>query len=244
MYDNKKAFQQSNCTIAVLPLGAVEQHGSHLPVGTDTLIAGELAARVAKQLDAFLLPTLPITSSIEHRETKGTVYIKAITLAAMIRDIAESLEYSGFTKLYLINGHGGNWIVKPTIRQLNRDLQSIDVVQVSTASARVGMRKVMDHLENDVHAGEAETSIMLHLHKEYVDPVLVKRNREFVPQDFLDYFDIADITDDGYWGYPESATAEKGERWLEMLTAAAMDYIRRVEVSLQQVQGKRSFESK
>src|SRR5690242_12092910 len=123
MYNTRRDFLTTDCTTAVLPVGAIEQHGSHLPVGTDTIIAGEIALRIAERLDAYLLPSISIASSIEHREAKGTVYLKADTLALVIRDITESLQYSGFKRLIIYNGHGGNWILKPTVRQLDRDFK-------------------------------------------------------------------------------------------------------------------------
>jgi len=130
MYNSKRDFEASDCTTAVLPVGAIEQHGSHLPVGTDTIFAGEYAARLAEKLDAYLLPVLPITSSIEHRKGKGTVYINGETLSLLLRDIAESLQISGFRKLIIVNFHGGNWTIKPTVRRLNRELAELQTILV------------------------------------------------------------------------------------------------------------------
>lgn len=232
IYNNKCDFQRSDCEIAVLPIGAVEQHGSHLPVGTDTFISSELAKRVAEELNAYLLPAIPIACSIEHRLTKGTVYMKAATLAAIIRDIAESLQFSGFRKLYLVNGHGGNWVLKPTVRELNRELSKLNVVLVSTQSARARILEVMEHgVPPDIHAGETETSLMLYLHQQHVGPIQVPAERVFYPQDYMDYFDAAQLSEDGYWGYPELATAEKGEKWLNILVEAAMANIRDIETT-------------
>src|SRR4051812_47128875 len=121
IHNTRDEFASRPCTTAVLPVGAVEQHGQHLPVGTDILLAQSVAEQLAQKLDAYLLPPLAITSSIEHRKAKGTVYLRADTLALVVRDIAASLRDSGFTRLVLANCHGGNWILKPTLRQLNRD---------------------------------------------------------------------------------------------------------------------------
>src|SRR5438309_1400121 len=107
-------FSSTKTTIAIWPIGAVEQHGAHLPVSTDVLLAEALAERIARPLGAYLLPVLPITCSIEHRLSRGTVYVRAETLAAVVRDVAASLQESGFRRLVLVNAHGGNWILKPT----------------------------------------------------------------------------------------------------------------------------------
>ncbi|MBD2861461.1 creatininase family protein [Paenibacillus oceani] len=236
IFNNKCDFQRADCRVAVLPIGAVEQHGSHLPVGTDTFISSELARRIAGELDAYLLPAIPIACSIEHRLTKGTVYMKAATLAALIKDIAESLQFSGFRKLYLVNGHGGNWIIKPTIRELNRELQELDVILVSTQLARSRIQEVMEYgVPPDIHAGETETSLMLHLHRESVGAIQVPPDRTFYPQDYMDYFDAAQLSEDGYWGYPERATAEKGKKWLDILVEVALEYIRHIEETRQKL---------
>lgn len=229
VYNNRTEFERHNPTIAVLPVGAVEQHGSHLPLGTDMIIAGEFAARVAEKLSAYLLPVLAVTSSIEHKKALGTVYLKATTLAAVIRDIAESLHEAGYKKLILINGHGGNWILKPTIRQLNRDLDGLETILIHTSVGGDRQDEVVDHKQHDIHAGEKETSILLHLYPQYVGAIRELKDKQFQPQDFMDYFDVMDLSDDGYWGYPESGTAEKGAKLLDIMVDSALQYLDRIE---------------
>ncbi|WP_164821482.1 creatininase family protein [Paenibacillus koleovorans] len=224
-------FEQTRPQIAVLPVGAVEQHGSHLPVGTDCFIAAEFAERLALHLDAYLLPTLAITCSIEHRKALGTVYLRADTLALVIRDIADSLCESGFKQLLIVNGHGGNYILKPAIREFNRDYEDrqaeMEVVLLAGAIVGANAGGPNQHpASSDVHAGEKETSLMLHLHPELV--------RESVPggsvlpevdQSMLDYLDMTETCADGYWGYPESASPEKGRLFAEHFVACALDYL-------------------
>jgi len=233
LYSTKKHFQEGACTTAVLPIGAIEQHGSHLPVGTDAIIADEIAARLARRLDAYLLPCIGISSSIEHRASKGSVYLKADTLALVVRDVAESLAHSGFKRLIVFTGHGGNWILKPTIRQLNRDFEDrgaeMIVMLIPSGIAAPRQGEVATHVRHDLHAGEKETSIMLHLCPEHVEDIVPQRNPTTVPQDFMDYFDVVDLTEDGYWGFPEEATAEKGRRLLDLTEACALEYIDAIE---------------
>ncbi|MDF2959372.1 MAG: Creatininase [Paenibacillus sp.] len=229
VYNNRTEFERDNPKIAVLPVGAVEQHGSHLPLGTDMIIASEFALRVAEQLGAYLLPVLAVTSSIEHKKAQGTVYLKATTLGLVIRDIAESLHESGYEKLILINGHGGNWILKPTIRQLNRDLEGLETVLIHTSVGSERQNEAIDHKQHDIHAGEKETSIMLHLYPQYVGPIRELPDKRFHPQEFMDYFDVMDLSDDGYWGFPESGTAEKGARLLDIMVESALQYLERLE---------------
>lgn len=229
MYQTLKDFNEHPKEIAVLPVGALEQHGSHLPVGTDNIIATAFAERMAEELNAYLLPCIGIASSIEHREAAGTVYLKADTLAAIIRDVADSLHYSGYKRLILINGHGGNWILKPTIRQINRDIAPFEVVLIHTGCANHRQHEVMDQVKNDIHAGEKETSIILHLCEEHVKKIKEPVHREFYPQDFMDYFDNLELTEDGYWGFPEEATKEKGRKMLDLLVECGLAYLRQLD---------------
>jgi creatinine amidohydrolase len=223
-------FQTVPCDTAILPVGALEQHGSHLPLGTDTIIASALAERMAEQLDAYLLPPIAIASSIEHRDGKGTVYLKATTLALVIQDIAESLRYSGFKRLLIVNGHGGNWIIKPMVRQIVRDLKDnnadMDVFLIHTSVALNRQHEVMEHVKHDIHGGEKETSLMLYLRKELVGEIVPQQSPTTVPQDYMDYFDVTELTEDGYWGFPEGASEQKGEAMMQLMVECAMDYLR------------------
>lgn len=225
--DTNRAIERAAPTVALLPIGAVEQHGSHLPVGTDCLIAEHWAKRIAEQLDAYLLPVVPISSSIEHRQAKSTVYLKAQTVGNIVCDVAESLQFAGFRQLVVVSGHGGNWILKPTIRQLNRDLDPFMTILIDPS---IGMRRaeeVMEQVEDDIHAGELETSIMMHIHSGLVGrAVKPAADRRFHPQHYLDYFDSIELTEDGSWGYPERATEEKGKRMMDVMTENALEVIR------------------
>jgi creatinine amidohydrolase len=225
----REDLRAAACTTAVLPVGAVEQHGRHLPFETDILLAQAMASRLAERLSAYLLPPLGISSSIEHRLAKGTVFIRSETLALVIRDIAACLRDSGFTRLIIANGHGGNWVLKPTVRQLNRDWSDFRTILVSPDPPAAVAREVLEHPVSDVHGGEAETSLMLHLYPDHVRPVAASGEATFPPQGFLDYFDITDLTAFGHWGWPESATAEKGRKIFEAMVASALELIAAIE---------------
>lgn len=229
MFSNKREFNNSDCDIALLPIGALEQHGSHLPIGTDALIAEKLGYQVAKKLNGYLLPTIAIANSIEHRKFKGTVSISPETLSYIIKDIATSLEFSGFKKMIIINRHGANWIIKPTVRGLNRELQEIDIILISPDIGNGRCGKILQHVNNDIHAGEKETSLMLYLFKEYIGEIKLNDDHNYLPQSFLDYFDISDLTADGYWGYPEDATEDKGQKLFHLMLEETLNYISLIE---------------
>ncbi|MGH7959720.1 MAG: GNAT family N-acetyltransferase, partial [Opitutaceae bacterium] len=229
VHHTRTEFNTQSCTTAVLPVGAVEQHGKHLPFATDLLLAEALAKPIAQELEAYLLPPIAISASIEHRKAKGTVYLRAETLALVVRDIAQSLRDSGFNRLVIVNFHGGNWILKPTIRALNRDLAGFRVVLLHPDLPAVDAEKIFEHPAGDVHGGEYETSLMLHLYPDDVRDVPTGGGRTFPPQSFLDYFDATELTEEGYWGWPEAATAEKGRRAFEALVASSLRFISQIE---------------
>ncbi|GAA4727347.1 hypothetical protein Prum_068820 [Phytohabitans rumicis] len=97
--------------VAVLPVGSFEQHGSHLPLATDTIVASTIARSVAAAYDLLLLPPVTISCSQEHAGWSGTVSIRSSTLAAIITDVAESLRRAGIDQLVVVNGHGGNYVL-------------------------------------------------------------------------------------------------------------------------------------
>lgn len=108
--DDRSTWRElQDCPAAVLPVGALEQHGFHLPLGTDTIIASAIAQRLAHQFPSFyLLPALPFSQSFEHVKFPGAVSLRISTLLSVLGDVASSLEYSGIQKLIIVNGHGGN----------------------------------------------------------------------------------------------------------------------------------------
>ncbi|WP_127585934.1 creatininase family protein [Paenibacillus koleovorans] len=224
-------LEEATCDTMILPIGAIEQHGGHLPLGTDWLLVQQWADRIGEVLGAYVLPAMPISSSIEHRLRKGTVYVRAATLGRLVEDMAECAASSGFRRLIVLSVHGGNWILKPTVRQLNRDYPQLATVLLElthVSSAYVG------HLEQpdcDIHAGEMETSLMLHLYPELVHEVEADCMDAPYPREYMDYFDTSELTRSGVWGRPELASTEKGEAVLRSIEEAALQYLDKVETA-------------
>jgi creatinine amidohydrolase len=213
---------------AVLGIGAIEQHGSHLPIGTDWMIARELARRVAMELGAVELPAIPVSMSECHGSFAGTLWLKPATLAAVLRDIVSSLRNSRVNCLLVVNCHGGNFILEPIILDLNRDHPEFRV-----ALADENWPNLVDGLplfetyETDIHAGEIETSLMLHLF-----PELVRDERvDLVPEcgrEFLDYVTLDQISPAGIWGTPGKASAEKGKAAMQEQVRKIVHFARQV----------------
>lgn len=233
MMNRAPELQGSACDVAVLPVGALEQHGPHLPVGTDTIVAAEFGRRLAERLGAYLLPPIAIANSIEHRESRASVYLRPETLAAVVRDVADSVRASRFRRLVVLSWHGGNWILKPTVRSLNRDPARAEnpfrVILVDANVAAKELATIMEHPKDDIHAGEMETSMMLFVAPESVGQIPHNRQEVYPPQGFLDYADIRALTENGSWGRPQLASAEKGRRAMDAYVEAALAYIAAVE---------------
>src|SRR5437588_8701895 len=108
-----------NATVAMLPVGSFEQHGDHLPLTTDTLIACIIANRLATTYNLLLLPPVTMSCSHEHADFAGTVSISSRTLIAIIDDVQSSLARSGIEHLVLVNGHGGNYVLSNVAQEAN-----------------------------------------------------------------------------------------------------------------------------
>ncbi|MFF2996400.1 creatininase family protein [Streptomyces sp. NPDC057950] len=207
--------------IAVLPVGSFEQHGAFLPLATDTLVACAIAHEIAAAHPVHLLPPLTISCSHEHAAWPGTVSISAVTLYAVVRDIAESLRRSGVDTLVLVNGHGGNYVLGNAVQESagsgTRMALFPGAEDWEAALERAG---VETSLLTDMHAGEIETSILLHTHPELIRPGY--ETSDFVADDrrHLLTLGMSGYTGSGVIGRPSRASAEKGEELLAGLTEA------------------------
>ncbi|WP_435228502.1 creatininase family protein [Streptomyces sp. Tue6028] len=207
--------------VAVLPVGSFEQHGRFLPLATDTLVACAVAREVAAAYPVHLLPPVTISCSHEHSAWPGTVSISAVTLHAMVRDIAESLRRSGVDTLVVVNGHGGNYVLGNVVQESagtgTRMALFPAVEDWEAARERAG---VQTSLLSDMHAGEIETSILLHAHPECVRDGYA--SSDFLADDrrHLLTLGMSAYTDSGVIGRPSLASAAKGKEILAALTDA------------------------
>ena len=222
--------------IAVLPIGSIEQHSFHLPVGTDFLAAQALGERVAKELgNCYLLPALPFSCSREHCDFAGTAWVKPATLAAIIQDLVGAMHFHGITKVALVVAHGGNWIIKPTIRELNLDRTGMKVMTTSPESGTAEQGQFPE-----LHAGGHETSLILALRPELVK--LDRRPPDFAPtqgREFLDLTGMAGVSPTGVWGAPSKGNAQEGERGLAAAAKRAAEYIRKTFAEFDRLEAER-----
>ncbi|MFM2281400.1 MAG: hypothetical protein RLZZ444_3631 [Pseudomonadota bacterium] len=227
--NGQEPFATENMTIAVLPLGAHEYHGPHLPLETDTIIAEGIAARLATSLPADLpmlfLEADPIGYSIEHSDRPGTRSLSYREAIEGWLDIAESLNESGVRKLLLLNAHGGN---SPLLTVVATEARvRFNMLCVATHWARFGIDPAIVSPADkafDIHGGDIETSVMLALAPDQVDMRMArdfpseqevfarefKHLRAYGPHAFG--WMMRDLNPDGAAGHASRASAAKGEK--------------------------------
>ena len=224
------AEQVGDDTVVVQPIGAVEQHGPHLPLITDALVADSIAhaavARLGPKTRALVLPTLHYGRSTEHLGRAGTVALSANTLMAVCLDLGESLAASGVRKLVFVNGHGGQPSLLDVVARDIRHRHRLEVFPVMPS--RFGPPEgLIDPDPFGIHGGFLETSLMLalapelvHLDRAVADGLrvgeLYRAQRHLtlegaVPTAWL----IDDVSATGVVGDPAGANAEAGTRLVE-----------------------------
>ena len=216
----------SKDSIVVLPLGAIEQHGPHLPLNTDFVVADAVArAAVEKfgaETNAWLLPTLPFTKSNEHAWAAGTMWLSATTMMSVIDDIGRCVAATPAKKIMFINGHGGN---SALMAMMNRELRLKYGLQTFLAHPHMpadqGGSSAESELGMGVHGGVDETSVMLHLRPDLVDMSLAVRR---VPEGLAKNEQVKfggrvafgwrsnDFFPEGHIGDPTGASADLGAR--------------------------------
>ncbi len=201
-----KEIKESGVDTAIVSFGAIEQHGYHLPLATDWIIAQRRAEELGKRLNAYVLPTMPFGCSREHMSFPGTITLRPTTLAAVLEDIVESLYHHGILKIVLFSAHGGNWILKPIMRELNFKYPELRIVWANGPIPDEG-----DAVPEDIHAGRGETAQIMDIR-----PDLVRHEYQhidspgMVGQEFNDYLGFEKTTKTGAWGKPSEGTAQMG----------------------------------
>lgn len=237
--------------IALLPVGAIEQHGPHLPLDTDAFDAQYLATEVAKRCTSprpIVLPMIPYGVSYHHDEFSGTISIGNNTLADMVYQIGMGAAKNGITKLVIINGHGGN---APSLsfaaQQINRDARIFVGVDTGETSD-VDVYSMID-TPNDVHAGEIETSTSLATrpelvrmeHAEKLVPKFSSRYLNFTSKRAISWYAFTKrISQSGVMGDPTKASAEKGRKMWDVMIEHLVAFVEDLkQLSLDEIFQKR-----
>ncbi len=218
------------CRTVFIPFGSIEEHGAHLPLSTDTIQAYEVGKGAAAHVPLFVAPPIHYGCCRSTSCHPGTVSITTATLKALAKDIVRSLYSNGFRNFILLTGHAGG-SHRMALQDAGEELivefpdSRLAVVTEYEIAKREG-RGIIE-TEGDGHAGEIETSRIMHSH-----PHLVKgtSEREF-PQ-----FPICILVRDkrkywenGVWGDPSKATSDKGRQLHELVIAKVVDLVKAIE---------------
>ena len=213
--------------VAVLPIGAIEQHGPHLPVGTDSFTSRAYADIVVKKVedkaDFLVLPQLFYALSVEHTNYPATLALGPETLLHVLKDIGAGLAKTGITRLVFINGHGGN---DHLLQVAAREIYKLGVRCYISCS--IAILDAMGVDPSAVHADKVETSLMLLLHPELVHRDRITPELDASKEKWMALADMKsymsetwyaeDVSVDGVVGEPTLATEEFGEEVLTRLT--------------------------
>ncbi len=230
---NWKEVREYRYEIAVLPWGATEPHNTHLPYTTDNYqvahIAGE-SARIAweKGIRVAVLPVVPYGVQTGMAGLPFAINMNPSTQAAVLKDIVVSLEQQGIEKMLILNGHGGN-----CFRQMIRELQPERKMFLCQMNWYTLSRPGHFFDEPGDHAGEMETSLMMHLYPDLVRPLseagdgaarsfrikALKEGRAWAPRVWTQ------VTNDTGVGNPARAHPEKGKRYLDALCAEIAGFL-------------------
>ncbi|RQP09570.1 MAG: creatininase family protein [Microbacteriaceae bacterium] len=221
----------------VIPIGATEQHGDHLPVGTDHIVIDELATRAARRATTreepvLVAPTIPYGASHHHLPHAGTMSLSAETALRVLTELMSSLAVTGCQRIVILNGHGGN---DDIIRQAVRNVCLEHTVLAAAASYwTVGGEALRAHSRDDYpvpgHAGAFETSLLLALHPELVSATPRAGIRVSLPSPAGTYVESHRWVDRmGLVSDPAaSADADAGASCIEVLTDALAEVLREI----------------
>jgi creatinine amidohydrolase len=201
---------------AIIPVGSLEQHGAHLPVSTDSLIAEYIARILAEKIGAFVLPVISYGISFEHKPMFN-VSLHNSTLSSILCDTCISLAENHIREIIILNGHHGNTGVLQYIPQdLQGRLRNVGLIKVHTMNYWQMMTPEFDH------AGEVETSLLLAIAPELVHMDRAVASSKSLSKSKAAYRSLTNapgsfpkITGNGVWGDPTKATTSKGEELIK-----------------------------
>ena len=217
-----KEWAMTRSDLLFLPVGALEQHGNHLPVNTDCIQAEYFARVLAEHFDGSMLPCIPIASSLEPPGWRGAFSLKPETLMNVIRDIAENAEMQNYSVMVVVSGHGGNFPLGPVCREWNRRDRKLKLLLIHPYEHGASVFKSE---RMDLHAGLTETSLMRYICNEKFEfnDTFVTGNTSILKQRDLNTFGVGHLNSNGVPGHPEDADAELGKKFADAIISGSID---------------------
>lgn len=242
--------------LVILPIGAIEQHGPHMPVMTDALIGEavltETMEMLPSDLNVWMLPPIAYGKSNEHLDFAGTISLSASTLQSIIIDIAKSLKNSGFRRLLLFNTHGGNVDLLNVAAREIRILTDLMVFYISPGSfGSVADLITEEEQEFGIHAGDVETSMLMAIKPNWVhEDFLVSQFPKVQDYKFLTMegkirfaWVMSDISAYGVAGDATAATSEKGETIMRRTSEVLVEALKEIcKFEISQVRAEKKTE--
>lgn len=218
------------CTTVIIPFGALEEHGSHLPLSTDTIQAMEVARRAAERIPLFVAPPVHYGNCRSTACHPGTISISTGTVKALLKDIVRSFYRQGIRSVLALTGHAGGahrMALQDAGEELLEELPELTMAVATEYELAKEAGRELVETAGDAHAGEIETSRILHSH-----PHLVRGS---APEEYPSFPAGLLVRDKrrywpgGVWGNPAKASAEKGRLLEELVVDKVIELVRRME---------------
>ena len=218
------------CRTVYIPFGALEEHGSHLPLSTDTIQAYEVGKRAAERIPLFVAPPIHYGNCRSTNQHPGTISISTTTLRGLLKDLVRSFYGQGFRNVIVLTGHAGGahrMALQDAGEELLPELPELRIAVVTEYELAKEQGRGLVETPNDAHAGEIETSRIMHSHPQLVQGsspaeypsfptgILVREKRRYWPG--------------GVWGDPSKATPEKGAKLEELVVAKVVELVKVLE---------------
>ncbi len=218
------------CRTVYIPFGALEEHGSHLPLSTDTIQAYEVGKRAAERIPLFVAPPIHYGNCRSTNQHPGTISISTTTLRSLLKDLVRSFYGQGFRNVIVLTGHAGGahrMALQDAGEELLPELPELRIAVVTEYELAKEQGRGLVETPNDAHAGEIETSRIMHSHPQLVQGsspaeypsfptgILVRDKRRYWPG--------------GVWGDPSKATPEKGAKLEELVVAKVVELVKVLE---------------
>ena len=213
----------TNRTVAIIPVGSIEQHGLHAPLGTDYLIAEGLADTAKDYDNVILTPPIPVGVAEYHRHFAGTLWVSPTTLKSYVGEIINSFAFHGVNKVIIVNGHGGN---REPLKEMARYLKMEKNIEVAVWTWFESIEKDIINMYGvrpPLHADETETAMLMSIAPETIQPELYEESAAGASDVWGKFFkgtmvsqEVKDFSRTGATGDPAKTDTELGKKMLEL----------------------------